>query len=210
MASPRSKFTIDDKKFRARLQELAESAPKNARKIIDGEGRRILEEWIKRTKPGDRQKMQKRIKTNIVAGHALIKRGTGNILSRERFYDAWRKGQRWAYGQRLFVRENVAKAWATNQMKHRGFLCAGMLSHGNPLGAKRGMTNEIKKFIGTAPGDFKRTDNRGKYLITIINKVKHPTSRDLDKVILACLKARYGAMTQQMKRIKEGKKYRYS
>jgi len=218
---------IDLKGYNQKVKQLALLVPRETKAIILAEGRRLVEDLVKRTRPGgiknagSKAQMTKKIWGNVLATAVLPRPAGGNISKAQakedirkakdyvridRFYDAWRRGKKIPTVQKNKVLKARAKKFVENQLSHRGFMAAGWLGGSNPLGATKGLTNEIKRH--RPHGKFEKIDTLTRFRITITNLVnyaqKNPT---VHRILRAAIAGRQKEIGKNIARILKGGKF---
>lgn len=192
-----------------KIKEIALKTDLNVRDIMRNEAKLLVEELVDRTKPRSMGRLKKRIDSTYRRVFIASTKGDTSIdgSARQSLYKA-QKDKRYKKVPRIgIVGPALTKAIKTAQ-SHCGFFAAGWLGRGNPLGAKRGVPNYVRRqdIQGkvSETGHYDNITIKGENLVQFIRHF--PKIRRAEQNLLyAALGTRIYKIDLRLKRIMQGK-----
>lgn len=209
MGTPKE-IKLDLMGFNARVKKLAALVPAEGRDAMQAEARLLVEALIKKTKAkATDEKLRRRVMVNLKRIAQMDAGANKAEIPRPLFYAAWRRKLRLSADRKELVARGAFKRFADEQVKHKGFMAAGFLGSGNPLGAKRGVPKFVTRHRPQGTTEIRRQG--GRFTITITNLVSYAQKNPIvQRILAAVIEGRKKQIDGLIRRIKRGQKYQFA
>lgn len=204
----KAKYTANE--LNRSIQEILRHTPTKVEQVIRNESRLLVEELVDRTKPTNLSRLKERVERTYKRVFAQSIKGAGALDSTmlKQLYRAQAQ-KRWRLKPRILLQKTALEDAIKKAQSHCGFFAAGWFGIGNPLGAKRGIPNYVKKqAIQGKVGIDKSGDSIHITGVNLVAFMRHfPKIREAEERLLnAAMKTRIYKIGLNLRLIQLGKK----